>query len=228
EKINTHWVSEGETLYAIAWRYNLDANRLAAANGLNSNARIYRGQVLRLDVHSALAQRRQVSARESQAASKSATSAAHKPAPHNNGQEKTARPANADRMVAGSWRWPAPGSVLERFNFRRGNGHKGLDISGRTGQSVHAAHNGVVVYAGSGLPAYGNLLIVKHSDEYLSAYAHNSRLTVREGDRVIAGQKIAELGRTGTTHAHLHFEIRKRGVPIDPLALLPRRSSGLG
>lgn len=229
EKINTHWVSEGETLYAIAWRYNLDAQQLARANGLDGSSRIYRGQTLRLDTDRALREQRASAARSPAVSRPSERAVARNSAARSATSNTSPKPsANANlNAEPGSWRWPAQGSVLERFSFRRGAGHKGLDIAGRTGQPVHAAHNGLVVYAGDGLPAYGQLLIVKHSEEYLSAYAHNSRLLVREGDRVIAGQKVAEMGRTGTTHEHLHFEIRKRGVPVNPMALLPRRS-GLG
>ncbi|NND38377.1 MAG: peptidoglycan DD-metalloendopeptidase family protein [Pseudomonadales bacterium] len=227
EKINSHWVSEGETLYAIAWRYNLDAKRLAAANGLQDNARIYRGQTLRLDLAAALRERRPapVATRTSRPAAVAASVKPGVSRPASRSKPKPAAPLPT--VLAGDWRWPAKGSLVESFSFKRGSGHKGLDIGGRSGQPVHAAQNGLVVYAGSGLPAYGKLLIVKHSEEYLSAYAHNSQLLVREGDRVIAGQKIAKMGRTGTTHEHLHFEIRKRGVPVNPLALLPRQR-GLG
>ena len=222
EKINTHWVSEGETLYAIAWRYNLDAEQLAAANGLSDQQRIVRGQVLRLDIGQALRERRALERRSTRAVAK-------KPAAQNpvarratTGQRNVSHPAVA---AAGAWHWPAQGRLLKRFSATAKAQHKGLDIGGVTGQPVVAAQNGTVVYAGDGLAAYGNLLIVKHADNYLSAYAHNSRLLVREGDRVSAGQAVAEMGRSGTSHEHLHFEIRKRGVPVNPLALLPKASA---
>lgn len=230
EKINTHWVGPGETLYAIAWRYNLDADRLAQANGLQSGARIYRGQVLRLDLAQALREQRQKQPVRSVAANSSRSAPATNT--NTNAKRPTARAPSKTMpepppVLSGNWHWPAQGSLLEPFSFRSGSGHKGVDIGGRSGHAVRAAHDGVVVYAGSGLPAYGRLLIVKHGEEYLSAYAHNQRLLVREGDRVSIGQKIAEMGRSGTTHEHLHFEIRKRGVPVNPLALLPKRK-GLG
>jgi lipoprotein NlpD len=101
--------------------------------------------------------------------------------------------------------------------------HKGIDIGGRRGDSVVAVAAGQVVYAGTGIVGLGELLIVKHNHIYLSAYGHNSRLLVAEGDSVAAGQRIAEKGSSGTDSVRLHFEIRKEGKPIDPLRLLPRR-----
>ena len=99
--------------------------------------------------------------------------------------------------------------------------NKGLDIAGKKGDAVLAAADGEVVYAGSGLLRYGELLIIKHNDQYLSAYAHNDALVVREGQRVTRGQKIAELGSTGVDRDMLHFEIRLEGKPVDPLIYLP-------
>jgi lipoprotein NlpD len=101
--------------------------------------------------------------------------------------------------------------------------HKGIDISGRRGDPVVAVAGGKVVYAGTGIVGFGELLIVKHNEVYLSAYGHNDRLLVEEGDVVAAGARIAEKGSSGTDAVKLHFEIRKAGKPIDPLRLLPRR-----
>ena len=101
--------------------------------------------------------------------------------------------------------------------------HKGIDIGGRRGDAVVAVAGGQVVYAGTGIVGLGELLIVKHNEIYLSAYGHNDRLLVSEGDAVTAGQKIAVKGSSGTDAVRLHFEIRKEGKPIDPLRLLPRR-----
>lgn len=103
------------------------------------------------------------------------------------------------------------------------NLHKGVDIAGQRGAIVRSAAPGVVVYAGTGVKGYGALLIVKHNEQYLSAYGHNDVILVREGDRVSAGQQIARMGSTGTDTVKLHFEIRKLGQPIDPLKMLPRR-----
>ena len=101
--------------------------------------------------------------------------------------------------------------------------NKGIDIAGQEGQPVMAAADGTVVYAGNGLRGYGELVIVKHSETYVSAYGHNRRLLVREGERVKIGQTIAEMGSTGTDRVKLHFEIRRQGKPVDPLQFLPNR-----
>jgi lipoprotein NlpD len=127
-----------------------------------------------------------------------------------------------DRVASGggTWSWPADGTVLNRYSE---SDSKGVDISGARGAAVRAAAGGRVVYQGSGLRGYGQLIIVKHSDEFLSAYAHNDRIYVKEGDVVKRGQKIADMGSTGTDRVKLHFEIRRQGVPIDPLKYLPKR-----
>jgi lipoprotein NlpD len=101
--------------------------------------------------------------------------------------------------------------------------NKGIDIAGYLGSPISAASDGIVVYAGRGLLGYGDLIIIKHSDTYVSAYGHNRRLLVREGQKVKVGQRIAEMGSTGTYIVKLHFEIRRQGRPIDPLQLLPCR-----
>jgi lipoprotein NlpD len=119
-----------------------------------------------------------------------------------------------------SWRWPSSGSVTRRYSS---SVHKGIDIGGNRGDPVYAVADGTVVYAGTGIVGFGELIILKHNDIYISAYGHNSRLLVREGDVVGVGQIIAEKGSTGTDTVKLHFEIRKEGKPIDPLKLLPRR-----
>lgn len=119
-----------------------------------------------------------------------------------------------------AWRWPAAGSVTRGYSS---NVHKGIDIGGSRGDPIYAVADGTVVYAGTGIVGFGELLIVKHNDIYISAYGHNDRLLVKENDVVGAGQVIAEKGSSGTDSVKLHFEIRKEGKPIDPLELLPRR-----
>ena len=117
----------------------------------------------------------------------------------------------------------AAGKTIATFSEAGDNANKGLDLAGKTGDPVLAAAAGKVVYAGSGLRGYGNLVIVKHDSTYLSAYAHNSKILVKEGDSVSRGQKIAEVGSSDADQPKLHFEIRKLGKPVDPLALLPNR-----
>lgn len=120
-----------------------------------------------------------------------------------------------------NWAWPHPGPLVATFND--GN-NKGVDLSGKLGDPVLAAAPGRVVYAGDGLRGYGKLVIVKHNNLYLSAYAHNSKILVKEGQQVGKGQKIAELGDSDAERPKLHFEIRKLGKPVDPAQLLPRRN----
>lgn len=119
-----------------------------------------------------------------------------------------------------NWAWPAAGAVLAGYDEAR---NKGIDIGGKPGDPVLAAADGLVVYAGSGLRGYGNLVIVKHNATYLTAYAHNQTLVVKENQAVKRGQRIAEMGSTDATRVQLHFEIRKLGKPVDPARLLPPR-----
>ena len=120
-----------------------------------------------------------------------------------------------------NWLWPAPGQVLAGFDDARNV--KGLAIAGKAGDPVMAAADGRVVYAGSGLRGYGNLIIVKHNATYLTAYAHNQALLVKEDQAVRRGQKIAEMGSSDADRVQLHFEIRRLGKPVDPARLLPAR-----
>lgn len=122
----------------------------------------------------------------------------------------------------GAWQWPASGKLSASFSAGA-QPHKGIDLDGKTGDPVRAANSGVVVYAGSGVRGYGNLLIIKHDEVFLSAYAHNSKLLVKEGEAVRTGQTIAEIGDSGTDRVKLHFEVRRKGSPVDPTKILPRR-----
>ena len=131
-----------------------------------------------------------------------------------------AAPGDAPAASA-SWRWPAAGRVVRRFD---GTLNKGIDIAGPRGDVVRATRAGRVVYAGTGIAGYGLMLILRHSEEYLSAYGHSDALLVKEGDAVRAGQGIARRGSSGTDSVKLHFEIRRHGRPLDPLSVLPQRS----
>lgn len=117
------------------------------------------------------------------------------------------------------WVWPAKGEVLYRFG--ESGKLKGVGIGGKAGQPVFAAAPGKVVYSGSGLRGYGKLVIIKHNDMFLSVYAHNSQIVVKEGETVKRGQRIAEMGATDASRTALHFEIRRYGKPVDPLTRLP-------
>jgi len=121
-----------------------------------------------------------------------------------------------------TWRWPTDGKIIDNFSSSEG-GNKGVDIAGSRGQPIFATADGRVVYAGNALRGYGNLIIIKHNDDYLSAYAHNDTMLVREQQEVKAGQKIATMGSTGTSSVRLHFEIRYKGKSVNPLRYLPQR-----
>ena len=133
---------------------------------------------------------------------------------------KASAPAPVRSDIA--WRWPTDGQILNRYSAGDPT-RQGIDIVGKGGQPVRAAADGVVVYSGSGLVGYGELVIVKHDEQWLSAYGHNRTRLVNEGARVKAGEQIAEMGSTGAAREMLHFEIRYNGKPVDPLQYLPRR-----
>ncbi|MEO9080023.1 MAG: peptidoglycan DD-metalloendopeptidase family protein, partial [Rhodanobacter sp.] len=129
-------------------------------------------------------------------------------------------PTGAMRAVNGvSWRWPVEGTLISRFN--KADAIPGIEIAGKSGDPVRAAADGVVVYSGNGLVGYGELVIIKHNDSFLSAYGHNRKRLVKEGQHVSAGQQVAEMGSTGATRNELEFQIRKDGNPVDPLSYLP-------
>ena len=133
-------------------------------------------------------------------------------------ESKPADAAAGSEEVA--WAWPASGKIIGTFSE---GGGKGVDIAGRTGDAVNAAGEGKVVYTGTGLRGYGNLVIIKHNNTYLSAYAHNQKILVKEGASVSKGQKIAEMGNSDADQVKLHFEIRRQNKPVDPLKYLPQR-----
>lgn len=223
-KISEHRVSPGETLYSIAWRYDLDYRRLARHNDISPPYTIYPGQVLDL----AVAQDAPGVAKPDSPAStgkseKPAERAATDASDQKRSKNKTP-PEPSDPLPDGKpqWRWPVEGRVLSAFGASTGL-NRGIDIAGELGDSVVAAAKGRVVYAGSGLRGYGNLVIIKHNETYLSAYAHNRRLRVAEGDSIDAGEVIAEMGSSGTDSVRLHFEIRRDGKPVDPIGYLPQR-----
>ncbi|MFD0726620.1 peptidoglycan DD-metalloendopeptidase family protein [Lysobacter brunescens] len=139
------------------------------------------------------------------------------------GSGKPAAPVATPAPDAGfAWRWPADGSIVGRF-IAGDPTRQGIDIAGKSGAPVRAAADGVVVYSGAGLVGYGELIIIKHSEQWLSAYGHNRARLVNEGQRVKAGEQIAEMGRSGASRDMLHFEIRYNGKPQDPLLALPKR-----
>lgn len=218
-------VRSGDTLYTIAFRYGLDHRDLARWNDVAAPYIIYPDQLLRL------------SPPPGRASDLPETAAAQKPsrqlpvpAKRTAPAKTTARPepsakppvgsAGAANSDPGSWNWPVKGRVLRGY-LANDPSRNGLDIAGREGEPVRAAAAGSVVYSGNGLIGYGELIIIKHSERMLSAYAHNRERMVQEGERVKAGQQIASLGRNDRNQAMLHFEIRVNGKPVDPRRYLP-------
>ena len=200
----THVVRRGDTLSAIAWQYGLDYRSIARWNHIRPPYIIIPGQKLALRGTAVSPPPRAQETRRAGGGAK----------------KRPVAPAPAP-VPAGGWTWPARGKLIRGF----GKGDRGgIDIAGQRGQSVLAARGGRVVYTGSGLVGYGRLVIIKHSERLLTAYAHNDRVVVKEGQTVRAGQKIAEMGSTGAERVKLHFEVRRDGKPQNPLNYLPRRS----
>lgn len=247
----TYVVARGDTLYGIAFRHGLDYREVAAWNRIPAPYTIYPGQRLSLRGKSGSGTNRgsvtgmptpsrpatppasgpAVSTPLPPAAAPAAVPIAGGPAPATTTPATTGPappvvapatpPAVPSAISAAGWRWPTQGQLVGRFAANDPK-RQGIDIAGTAGQPVLAAADGVVVYSGAGLVGYGELIIVKHNDEWLSAYAHNRRRLVAEGSTVKGGQQIAELGRSGTSRDMLHFEVRRNGKPVDPLAVLPR------
>lgn len=198
-------VKPGDTVYSIAFRHQLDFRELAVWNDIGPDYLIRPSQLLRLTPpvsDGSSIQTRPMSA------------------PEVDRSEPTARvPDPPPVEMTARWQWPTTGPILKPFGQ---DGSKGVDIGGDLGQRVVAAAPGKVVYSGSALKGYGELIIVKHDDLRLSAYGYNRRRLVAEGATVAAGQAIAELGLGPEQKPLLHFEIRERGKPVDPLRYLPR------
>lgn len=213
-------VKRGDTLYAIAWRFGLDYRRFAAANRIQPPYRIYPGQRLALK-ESAVSRGPAKRARKPSAAKPSIPPATRASTPKKSAIP-TAAPKPKKAATALRWRWPLHGVVKQKYAPAK-TAHKGIRIGGRQGQSVHAAEAGTVVYSGSGLVGYGELIIIKHNATYLSAYGQAEKRLVKEGDAVKRGSVIARLGPSARRQSILHFEIRRNGKPIDPLRLLPKR-----
>jgi len=218
-------VQRGDTLYSLATRNGISVLDLAAWNTVPPPYTIYPGQRLRLYPQGPgpKASVATVSRPPVQAAPK--PGGATTPKPTSATTAVTQRPVPTPPVTADSgfaWRWPADGALIGRF-VTGDPTRQGVDIGGRAGDPVRAAANGTVVYSGSGLVGYGELIIIKHSDTWLSAYGHNRKRLVNEGEVVKAGEAIAEMGRTGAAREMLHFEIRYNGRPVDPLSYLPAR-----
>jgi lipoprotein NlpD len=241
-------VQKGDTLYSIGWKTGIDVNELIRNNNLKAPYIIKIGQSLSLtgdklqvsqkaNSKSDLASQNVIKNRNTACTAQNC----QKNKPKAIAQEKTkAYSANkvdkksianknkennkqqSGEQKISEWVWPAEGKLTKKFAAST-SAMQGISIVNERGTSINAAAAGQVVYAGSGLRGYGNLIIIKHNPDYLSAYAHNETLLVSENENIKKGQKIATMGDSGTGHIHLHFEIRYRGKSLDPLRYLPKR-----
>lgn len=244
EKDGSYRVRSGDSLYTIAFRYGLDHRELARWNNIRAPFVIYPDQVLRMTAPANAPRQKPVTtapartstARTTAGSATQTSKNVSKPAPapakqvpvkppaQKPASQPNTRPVSSASTASGadpkSWKWPVQGRILRGF-VSNDPARNGLDIAGREGQPVVASASGTVVYSGNGLIGFGELIIIKHSDRMLSAYAHNRVRLVGEGEQVNAGQKIAEVGRNDRNEALLHFEIRVDGRPVDPRSYLP-------
>lgn len=205
----TYTVRAGDTLYRIAQMHGTDVASLSRLNNISDPTQLRIGQVLRLDGATSMPQQPPAvaTAPSSTPAVKPAT-----PAP-------TATAARAADANVISWGWPTSGKIIQGFN----NNTKGIDIEGKPGDPVVAAADGKVLYSGDGIRGLGNLVLLEHSNGFITAYAHNQERLVKAGETVKKGSRIALLGQTDTTSPRLHFEIRRSGTAVNPLSYLPAR-----
>lgn len=205
---DSHTVQRGDTLYQIAWAHGVDFRDLAAWNGIAAPYVIYPGQRLTLRGQPRSASRAVAAQPAPPAGSASSATSA--------GSAVRAEPLTGPI----AWQWPVEGQLVRRYN-PDALGRRGIGIAGTPGSTIKAAAAGDVVYSGSGLRGYGNLVIIKHSEQFLTAYGYNSELLVAEGQRVAGGDAIARMGSSGNRPGELHFEIRERGQPVNPSSYLP-------
>ncbi|MGO2010425.1 MAG: peptidoglycan DD-metalloendopeptidase family protein [Pseudoalteromonas sp.] len=227
---SSYKVQKGDTLYSIAFSAQQDFKKLARNNAIPAPYVIRPGQIINLRGTT------KKNKKTEKYTNLSKKSTYNKQKNNKNLKKELDQPKQreyvqkqANKKVSNTnslntkkvlWSWPAKGKVTRRFSSKE-NGYKGVQIANKKGVSVLSAAHGVVVYAGSALRGYGNLIILKHNDDYLSAYAHNSKLLVKEKQEVKAGQKIAEVGSSGSSVTALRFEIRYRGKAVNPEKYLP-------
>jgi len=218
-----HFVEPGETLYSISWAYGHDYRHVAKWNEIPPPYVVKSGQKIRV----APPQATTSNAEKRNGNNKLAVSKGANKESKSVADKQDVVKSSSQREFAGNatlkWQWPTRGGkVVQTFN-ERDPGKQGVDVAGKFGQPIYAAASGRVVYSGGGLSRYGKLIIVKHNETFLSAYAHNKRILVKEGENLKAGQFIAEMGNTGTNKTKLHFEIRRDGKPVNPLRYLPNK-----
>lgn len=216
-------VKSGDSLSKIAMRYNLDYRDIARINQIGGDYVIQVGQRLRL-VGGA-----EQSAQPTAIAADQPITAQPLGSPSNTSQTSSVsvNPVSAPLLsqsnaaYGNTWHWPTDNMIAQDYNLKKQI--KGIRFSGNAGDPVRAAADGTVIYAGNGLPEYGNLILIQHANGYITAYAHNQRLLVQEKARVSAGQQIAEMGSTGTNQVMLEFQVRLNGKPMNPRLVLPKK-----
>jgi lipoprotein NlpD len=231
---DTYIVQPGDTMYSIGWRTGIDVDVLIKRNNLDKPYIIHTGQVLVLEEGAS-----KTSAYSQNDDNSNATDCTDQNCEESKQPEvvkETSKEYYADEEIVkpvalnsskssvevDAWKWPTKGQLTKTFASST-QGMKGISISNIRGTPIYAAASGKVVYAGNGLRGYGNLIIIKHDNDYLSAYAHNEKLLIKENTEVTIGQKIAIMGDSGTDKVHLHFDIRYQGKSVDPLRYLPKR-----
>ena len=246
-------IQPGDTLYGVAGRYSLSPSDLAKWNGIKPPYRLKVGEVIYLHPISQSDSHRSSTKNTSKKSSKtySKQSVANKTSNSHHDKNQKAKQKSINKSVTLAnkshksvskkqsrrghsqvthrahgnnklqWHWPAKGIVVK--NYSAANRSYGIDIAGRAGEPVVASAPGTVVYVGNGLRGYGNMVILKHNRTYLTAYAHNRKIKVKEGQRVRAGQIIATMGSTESNRVMVHFEIRKNGKPVNPMGYLPKQ-----
>lgn len=240
-------VKQGDTLYAIAWRAGKDYRQLARINAIKSPYQIFPDQIIILTPNSDKRSKNKVSTPIAKSVTQNSAKNVAKTLAHQK-QGEYRQPKDKQNLVAKTkkkqqqrpqrrtqnsstksysnkirqWVWPTIGKVIAGFSTKK-NGNKGIDIAAKAGTDIVSAADGKVVYYGNALRGYGNLVIIKHNDDYLSAYAHNRKVFVKEKQQVKAGQKIAEMGDSDSSNTKLHFEVRYRGKSVNPIKYLPKR-----
>ena len=239
-RINTdvYTVRSGETLYSIAWRANSDVRQLAKLNGISPPYNIFSGQKLFLvsknkgksgkassSKHSSKKQTKSSNQTSTKVVKNTIATSKKQAYGENISKKKKVQntlPKTSFSQKISHWQWPVKGNIIAKFSSKA-QGNKGIDIAGKRGTTIRAAANGKVVYAGTALRGYGKLVIIKHNDDYLSAYAHNDKILVKEQQQIKLGDVIAKMGNTDAQRVMLHFEVRFRGKSVDPLKYLPKR-----
>ncbi|HHU95558.1 MAG TPA: peptidoglycan DD-metalloendopeptidase family protein [Alcaligenaceae bacterium] len=216
----SYTVQPGDTLYKIAQQHGTSVQAIASANGITDPSQLRVGQVLSVGGGSTVAA---APTRSTLSVPATTTPVDAEPAtpvaePKESSPVNTTSPRASDASLI-NWGWPATGAVIQGFTANT----KGIDIEGAIGDPIVAAASGKVMYAGNGVRGLGNLILLGHSNGFITAYAHNESLLVKTGQEISKGEKIATLGQSDTTSPRLHFEVRRRGTPVNPLSYLPSR-----